>query len=273
MSGYIAVQRGFFDHHAFKKEPFTEREAWLWLISEASWKPETTRVGDTVFNLNRGELAHACRYMAKAWQWHHLRVWRFLKRLESDRMIETQTKRDATHITICNYDKYQSSRNADETQSETPVKQPRNKEEPLNHLTKEIDRSPGDAIEVHREFLKVARSDADDQKLWGSIHQIDGMLARGFTRQTILAGAAKAMQGKSQAPPWSYFAKCIESENEQRSAPAKTEIDRGKSENLAQTAKRLSAEIVGFGPRPSLTGGGTNSPDVRLLSEGGGERS
>lgn len=129
------------------------------------------------------------------------------------------------------------------------------------------------ASDVHAEFLRVAKTDPDDPILFGSQYGIQAMIGRGFSRETILAGAANAMRGKERPPNWNYFAKCIESENEQRSAPAKTEIDRGKSENLAQTAKRLSAEIVGFGPRPSLTGGGTNSPDVRLLSEGGGERS
>jgi hypothetical protein len=58
---------------------------------------------------------------------------RFLNRLKADTMIVTEPTRDATLITICNYEKYQSSRNASETQTETPseteVKRSRNKEE------------------------------------------------------------------------------------------------------------------------------------------------
>jgi hypothetical protein len=126
---------------------------------------------------------------------------------------------------------------------------------------------------VHAEFLKLVGSDHDDPTLFGSLYGIQGMLARGFSRETILAGASNGMRGKARPPNWNYFAKCIESENEQRSAPAKKETERGKPENLVQTAKRMSAEIVGFGPRPSLIGGGTNSPDVRVLPEGGSERS
>jgi hypothetical protein len=124
---------------------------------------------------------------------------------------------------------------------------------------------------LEREFRKIAKATSED--LYGLRHQLDALVYRGFPRETILAGAVNGMRGRDSPPPWNYFAKCIESENEQRSAPAKQEIARGASENLVQTAKRMSAEIVGFGPRPSLIGGGTDSPDVRLLPEGRGERS
>lgn len=263
MSGYIAIQRGLLEHPVFKKEPFTEREAWIWLIEEAAWKPKTVRIGDGLFSLKRGELVHACRYMAKAWRWHHLRVWRFLQRLEKCSMIETLAERDATHITICNYDKYQSPRNADETPSETLVKHSRNKEEPLNHLTKEIDSEA-----THAEVLKIAKVTSDDPFFFGSKHGVDILLERGYSHATICAGASRAMAGKSRPPPWNYFAKCIESENEQRSQPAKPEIARANPETLTQTAFRMSESGIGFGARPSLEGGGDV---VRLLPKGGRE--
>lgn len=125
---------------------------------------------------------------------------------------------------------------------------------------------------VHAEFLKLAKSDHDDPSLFGSLYGIQGMLSRGFSRETILAGAANAMRGKARPPNWNYFAKCIESENEQRASPAKPEIHRGATENLAQTAKRLAGEVIGFGPRPSIYGSAEDGNIVRVLSDRSGER-
>ncbi len=34
--GVFAVDRGIWDHPMFACEPFTEREAWQWLIAEAA---------------------------------------------------------------------------------------------------------------------------------------------------------------------------------------------------------------------------------------------
>lgn len=123
---------------------------------------------------------------------------------------------------------------------------------------------------VHAEFLKVAKTDHDDPYLFGSHYGIQAMLSRGFSRETILAGAANAMRGKEKPPNWNYFAKCIESENEHRSQPAKPEVTRGKPENLVEVARRMSESGIGFGPKPSLVPSGDESRDdaVRLLPQG-----
>jgi hypothetical protein len=146
----------------------------------------------------------------------------------------------------------ETKRNVSETVAETPPEQSRAETEQI------LD----SADEVHGELLKIARTDVIDPVLFGSHYGIQGMLRRGFSRETILAGAANAMRGKARPPNWNYFAKCIESEKE---------IAREKPENLVETARRLSGEVVGFGPRPSLMGGLADSNPVRLLPKGGGE--
>lgn len=105
--GVFAVHRGVFDHPLFADEPFTEREAWLWLLSEAAWKPRRVRVRNGAVQLQRGQLAHATRFMAKRWKWSEARVRRFLRRLKTDAMIDAQSDAQATRITICKYDEYQ----------------------------------------------------------------------------------------------------------------------------------------------------------------------
>ncbi|WP_141339717.1 hypothetical protein [Bradyrhizobium sp. USDA 3458] len=105
--GVFAVDRGIWDHPMFPDEPFTEREAWQWLIGEASFKPRTRNIGGKVIPLDRGQLAASIRFMAERWTWSKSKVERFLKRLKTETMIETASGTGLLVITICNYDKYQ----------------------------------------------------------------------------------------------------------------------------------------------------------------------
>lgn len=118
--GFIAVDRDVFDHPIFAPEPFTEREAWLWLIAEAAWSEHRVRVGNAVVQLSRGQLAHSLRFMAGKWKWSEARVRRFLARLKNDAMIDAAATHNATQITICNFDKFQMRRRTDEAESDAP---------------------------------------------------------------------------------------------------------------------------------------------------------
>jgi hypothetical protein len=137
-AGYFKVDRGIWDHPSFAAEPFSEREAWLWLISHAAWKPTRLRVGRVVVPLERGQFTASLRYLDEAWRWDSKsRVRRFLLRLASETLIDVHTDAAATRITICNYDKYQLSGTAGDTLAERP----RTKEEDIN-TSKEEKRAP-----------------------------------------------------------------------------------------------------------------------------------
>lgn len=115
MSGTVNIARSIFDHAVFADEPKTEREAWIWLIMEASWKPRTRRVGAVVVETQRGQLAASVRFLASAWKWTAPKVQRYLKRLEKMEMIRAQADTGVTVITICNYDQYQAGSQASDT--------------------------------------------------------------------------------------------------------------------------------------------------------------
>jgi hypothetical protein len=72
--GFIAVARGILDHSIVgARKPYSDLEAWLWLLLEAAWKPRRVRVdgGRTrvAVTLERGQLSHSRSYMAEAWGW------------------------------------------------------------------------------------------------------------------------------------------------------------------------------------------------------------
>jgi hypothetical protein len=115
MSGTINISRRLFDSEAFRDEPFTEREAWVWLLMEASWKDRTVRAGDYVTETKRGQLAASVRFMAKAWSWTPAKVQRYLKRVEKLKMICSKTDTGVSVLTICNYDKYQNGAKSSDT--------------------------------------------------------------------------------------------------------------------------------------------------------------
>lgn len=104
------VSRRIWDHPDLAKSEFSEREAFLWLVSEASWRPRRVRSGKAVVDLERGQLCASVRFMASAWMWSKSRVDRFLKRVQAVEMIRAESGTGQLIITVCNYDKFQGQR-------------------------------------------------------------------------------------------------------------------------------------------------------------------
>ncbi|MEH7827648.1 hypothetical protein [Gemmobacter denitrificans] len=122
MSGTVNVARDLWDDPTFKDSEMSQREAWIWMIAEASWKDRDRRVGAHEVALKRGQFAASTRFMAGAFMWSEARVRRYLDMLENRRMIRRETDAGVTVVTICNYDNYQnkpSSGDADATQQPT----------------------------------------------------------------------------------------------------------------------------------------------------------
>ncbi|MXP24830.1 hypothetical protein GRI39_02055 [Altererythrobacter indicus] len=107
MSGFVALHRDAFSH-ALLKDPARFR-AWFWLVAHAAWKPTPYDVSGKIVTLQRGEICASVRQLADTWGWSKSSVDRFLGRLKSESMIGTDSGTGKLIITICNYDKYQSS--------------------------------------------------------------------------------------------------------------------------------------------------------------------
>lgn len=136
--GVFAVDRGIWDDPDFASEPLTEREAFLWLVSEAAWKPYRRRVDGKVVELERGQLCHSVRFMAEAWKWSKSRVDRFLGRLENRDMIKRESGTKTGTITVCKYDAFQRvslpERDNDGTVGGTTAGQQRDKLEDIKNI-------------------------------------------------------------------------------------------------------------------------------------------
>lgn len=121
MSGFIVMHRSALDHPLLQDAD--RFRAWFWLIANAAWKPTRVRIKGQMADLERGELSFSQRFLAEKWGWSKSRVDRFIGELRDEGMIATRSKIGAeggattdhkagqgqSIITICNYDKYQSS--------------------------------------------------------------------------------------------------------------------------------------------------------------------
>lgn len=105
--GVFAVARSIFDDPDFADEPLTQREAWLWIISEAAFKARRVRGPGGPVDLERGEFCHSVRFMATAWSWSKSRVDRFLDMLENRDMLRDTSRGGAKVYSVCNYNKFQ----------------------------------------------------------------------------------------------------------------------------------------------------------------------
>lgn len=110
MSGYIKLHRGWHDSRQFSDEPYCERAAWCWLLTNAAWKDTKRRNhrGDVV-EVIRGQFHTSLRVLSAEWRWSIKRVRTFLNALEKCDALGTQRAQGGTIITICKYDEYQSN--------------------------------------------------------------------------------------------------------------------------------------------------------------------
>jgi len=210
--GVFAIDRGVFDHECFAPEPFTEREAWMWLIAEAAWKPRGRRIGRVVVSLGRGQLAASLRFMAERWQWNKDKVDRFLERLRVCDMIETAAATGITVITIRNYDTYQKVSlpyaTAAATTNETATRQQRDKTENIKNIERDDggDARPN-AFEIATELAKVCGHPSPD--LWppgwcGSPHWVQKCLNEGWLPEIMIA-ETRAVVGRKRDGPIENF--------------------------------------------------------------------
>lgn len=239
MSGYYAVYRGVFDHPLFAREPYTEGQAWVWLMGEAAWQPRRVRVGRGVFSLDRGQCAFALRFLAEKWQWSVSRVRGFLQRLVADAMISVNPTRDATLITICNYDEYQPGANTEQHADGTPTARQRHKEKEGNNINKDDDGgAEPTTVAMDREAVEITQEigvicgfrDALDWPWVNPVDRVRRWLANGWRRKIILESVRAQMARKRDGPPTviHFFEKGIARAHAEADAPLPIQTAQGQ---------------------------------------------
>lgn len=125
MSGFYLMYRGWQDHPLFGAEPFSRRDAWVWIIEEAKFQDTEKGLGHCVVMQSRGQFSHSFRFMAKAWKWDEAKVRRFISRLKDEKMIDANVVGGQNLITVCNYNQYQPRSQASDADNDAATTQQR----------------------------------------------------------------------------------------------------------------------------------------------------
>jgi hypothetical protein len=102
--GYVTVPRLETDLLGDEQElTQTHRGAWLWLFDKAAWKRCVDRFGRFTVELQRGEIACSYRFLARAWNWSHGKVQRWLALLAERGKITMRTDQGIVVIALNGY--------------------------------------------------------------------------------------------------------------------------------------------------------------------------
>lgn len=193
-TNWFAVSRDVFSHPVvgIHNRPFTEFEAWLWLISRAAYAPRRENNKGVTIVIDPGHLMAAHAFLEREWMWTVARVRHFLKRLETEAMITRYTNTLPANrnnqiqiISICNYTTYQrvhrqpsQPNNNQATAEQQPNDKPATSQQ--QHYNKETnkhlseDSSPDAAIATSDERVpstlgrKVIPYSADFEAFWSA---------------------------------------------------------------------------------------------------------
>ena len=138
-SGWIKLYRQLQDCWIWlDKEQFDKRSAWVDLLLTANHSDKKILFNGELITVKRGQILTSVRKLSAKWKWSVNKVYRFLKLLESDEMLQKESDKDRTLLTIVNYSIFQcceytnensngnTNGNSDEYTSETPTETPTN---------------------------------------------------------------------------------------------------------------------------------------------------
>lgn len=127
--GWFLLHRAVWDSPDFKPEPFSEREAFIWSVSQAAFEPHLQWFNGVRLQVQRGQFATSTRKLAKAFKWSEKRVRSFIGRMETGGNWTHQSPQEAPHhatlITVCNYERFQSPLKLADAPTDAPNGTPR----------------------------------------------------------------------------------------------------------------------------------------------------
>ena len=187
MIGWIKVHRELQNHWVFENPEHLK--AWLTIIMEVNHTDHKVAIGGKLFECKRGESLKSLDTWARLFgkSWNKSKVRRFFKLLETDSMLVTKNESKTTRLTVCNYCKYQSERNADETQ----VKRTRNGSETQvtpNNNDKKVKNENNDKKEAAKRVIDHLNEKTSKRfkKVETNLSLIVSRMAEGFSEDDCI---------------------------------------------------------------------------------------
>ena len=119
-NGWISVHRKILCNPVLNRSrKFSNFEAFVVLLLKANHKPNKVRVGNSMIEVDSGELITSQKKLCTEFRWSSSKLRAFLKLLESEQMIKVKTNKVCTMLSICNYKELQSIENHKRTTKES----------------------------------------------------------------------------------------------------------------------------------------------------------
>ena len=115
MPGWIKIHRQIQNCLIWDDKPFNMASAWIDLLLLANHEDKETIFDKKPILVKRGQRITSVRELSARWGWGKDKTLRFLRLLESEKMIVKESDSRRTLLTIVNYGIYQDCENENET--------------------------------------------------------------------------------------------------------------------------------------------------------------
>lgn len=109
--GWVKLWRSYWVSPDFDPEPFTEREAFLWSVTQAAHSPHVQWFNGVQIPVERGEFATSSRKLAGAFQWSEKKARGFMQRMSKRGNWTLRAPQEGAHLatilSVCNFDRFQ----------------------------------------------------------------------------------------------------------------------------------------------------------------------
>ena len=137
--GWIKLHRSIQDNFLWLERRDKSRfEAWIDLLMCVNHKAKKVLIGNKTVTVKRGESVMSLESWGTRWGWSKSKVRRFLLMLEKEKMLCLKCDQKSTHLSICNYESYQTERTDGEPMV-TLNKNDKNEKKDINLLWKADD--------------------------------------------------------------------------------------------------------------------------------------
>jgi uncharacterized phage protein (TIGR02220 family) len=110
-NGYILLHRDLMDNWVWQDEVFTKGQAWVDLLMLINHSDnDKVLINNKFISVKRGETITSKVKLAARWQWSRKKLDKFLKLLEGDKMVTTNSTPHYTTIKVLNYAQYQQNK-------------------------------------------------------------------------------------------------------------------------------------------------------------------
>ena len=166
MLGWIKIHRQIQNCLIWDDKPFNMASAWIDLLLLANHEDKETIFDKKPILVKRGQRITSVRELSARWGWGKDKTLRFLRLLESEKMIVKESDSRRTLLTIVNYGIYQDCENENETviRTLTGQSQATNKND-KNDKNNNICSNSDDLNEIDKQKKKPKLTEEENEEL------------------------------------------------------------------------------------------------------------